>query len=208
MPSTWNGSRQPFFVITPFKNRQAFRRSSIALCPPHPHRGFCPVSLVFEGAVEHKDSLGNEEVIEEGGVQWITAGKGIIHSEKEALKESGKKYCDFQLIQLWINLREEDKLSEPSYLPLTRNQLPKVPFQGRESEVKLISGNYRSIVGPERRTSDINIFTIESVKGEHLCFDLPHKHQVIVYQLEGVSRIGNDFIEPGIWSISNRKKEK
>nr|WP_246070257.1 pirin family protein [Mangrovivirga cuniculi] len=194
--------------MTPFKNRQAFRRSSIALCPPHPHRGFCPVSLVFEGAVEHKDSLGNEEVIEEGGVQWITAGKGIIHSEKEALKESGKKYCDFQLIQLWINLREEDKLSEPSYLPLTRNQLPKVPFQGRESEVKLISGNYRSIVGPERRTSDINIFTIESVKGEHLCFDLPHKHQVIVYQLEGVSRIGNDFIEPGIWSISNRKKEK
>ncbi|NMM48971.1 pirin family protein [Marinigracilibium pacificum] len=187
----------PFLLLHHLKINRSTGDYPLLFVPPHPHRGFCPVTLVFNGAVEHKDSLGNDVIIKEGGVQWITAGKGIIHSEKEALNEDNKKYRDFQIIQLWVNLKEKDKLSEPAYLPLNKSEIPSIPLENKESTIKLVSGNYKDIKGVEKRTEDINIFTINSVKGEHLCFDLPARHQVVIYQLEGISRIGNEFVESG-----------
>ena len=81
---------------------------------PHPHRGFEPVTFVFSGEVEHHDSLGNLSEIGAGGVQWITAGKGIVHSEY-ASRSFKKNGGEFEIIQLWINLPKDLKMSEAKY---------------------------------------------------------------------------------------------
>lgn len=79
---------------------------------PHPHRGFEPVTFLFQGKIHHKDSLGNEGFLNAGDVQWMTSGKGIIHSEgpsAEFMQEGG----NFELIQLWVNLPRAHKMTEP-----------------------------------------------------------------------------------------------
>ncbi|NMP30081.1 pirin family protein [Thalassotalea sp. M1531] len=98
----------PFLMLDSFESDQA--QDYIAGFPPHPHRGFETVTYMLAGKMRHKDSAGNEGVIEKNGVQWMTAGKGIIHSEMPE-QESGL----MQGFQLWINLPASHKMSAPAY---------------------------------------------------------------------------------------------
>ena len=86
---------------------------------PHPHRGFEPVTFLFSGKIHHRDSTGSEGFLESGDVQWMTAGSGIIHSEGPSAsfaKEGG----EMELIQLWVNLPREKKMTKPKYQDLKK----------------------------------------------------------------------------------------
>jgi len=89
---------------------------------PHPHRGFCPVTFLFEGSIEHNDSLGNNKTIQKNEVQWIHAARGIIHSEK-ADKKFIEQGGQIQGIQLWINMPKSLKMSPPSYQAIKKMRL-------------------------------------------------------------------------------------
>jgi hypothetical protein len=92
---------------------------------PHPHRGFSPVTFIWQGGVHHRDSRGNNSVVGAGGVQWMDVGLGIVHSERPPaqLCESGGTQ---EIIQIWINLPKSHKMMEPVYLPFQKEELPAV----------------------------------------------------------------------------------
>lgn len=122
----------PFLMFDAFGSDKP--QDYIAGFPPHPHRGFETVTYMLEGRMRHEDSAGNAGVIETGGVQWMTAGKGIIHSEMPEQKEG--RLAGFQL---WVNLPAKEKMNEPKYQEFGAEQIP-VAKLDNGTEIKVIAG--------------------------------------------------------------------
>jgi redox-sensitive bicupin YhaK (pirin superfamily) len=120
--------------------------------PDHPHRGFEPVTFLFEGVVEHKDSQGNHSKISDGDVQWMTAGSGIIHSERMA-KELTEKGGTFHGVQLWVNLPAKDKMTKPSYQNIRSETIPVVEKEG--IAIRVIAGELFDKKGPAKTHSPV-----------------------------------------------------
>jgi redox-sensitive bicupin YhaK (pirin superfamily) len=150
----------------------------------HPHTGFQPVTFVFSGEVEHRDSLGNISTIRSGGIQWINAGKGIVHSEK-ASSEFIKKGGEFEIIQLWINLTRNQKKSDPEYVGLEENDIPFHLSEDRKTRLNIISGSYGKLQGPVTINSDIIAYTGKMEIGGMMDLDFDPKLNVLVYLLGG-----------------------
>ena len=148
--------------------------------PPHPHRGFMPITFMYEGAVEHDDSLGNTKVIGDNEVQWINAARGIIHSEKTG-KEFSEKGGRFHGIQLWINLPASEKMKTPSYQPITKDEIVLIEQEG--VQFRLVSGKYDGKTGPAK--SDVVTAMIRMKEGSDYSISLPESNNVILYVLEG-----------------------
>ncbi|WP_289286531.1 pirin family protein, partial [Methylophaga sp. UBA3991] len=122
----------PFLMFDAFGSDKP--QDYIAGFPPHPHRGFETVTYMLEGRMRHEDSAGNAGVIETGGVQWMTAGKGIIHSEMPEQKEG--RLAGFQL---WVNLPATEKMNEPKYQEFDAEQIP-VARLDNGTAIKVIAG--------------------------------------------------------------------
>ena len=148
--------------------------------PPHPHRGFMPITFMYEGAVEHDDSLGNTKVIGDNEVQWINAARGIIHSEKTG-KEFAKKGGRFHGIQLWINLPAAQKMNTPSYQPITKDEIVLMEKDG--VQFRLVSGQFEGQTGPGK--SNVLTAMIRMVAGSNKTIILPETNNVLLYVLEG-----------------------
>ena len=148
--------------------------------PPHPHRGFSPVTFMFEGSVEHEDSLGNKHIVYNNEVQWINAGRGIIHSEK-ADKAFAEKGGRSQGIQLWINTVKAEKMNPPTYQPITKNEIVLMEKEG--VEFRLVSGQYQDKKGPAK--SDVITGTLRMKAGSNYELNFPANHNVTFYVLEG-----------------------
>lgn len=148
--------------------------------PPHPHRGFSPVTFLFEGSVEHEDSVGNKHIVYNNEVQWINAGRGIIHSEKadKAFVEKGGRS---QGIQLWINTPKAEKMNPPSYQPITKNEIVLIEKEG--VEFRLISGEYENQRGPAK--SDVVTAMMRMKTNSEFTLNFPVDHNVTFYILEG-----------------------
>ncbi|MEP2651576.1 MAG: pirin family protein [Paraglaciecola sp.] len=121
----------PFLLLDAFGSDQP--QDYIAGFPPHPHRGFETVTYMLAGKMRHQDSTGNNGIIEAGGVQWMTAGKGIIHSEMPE-QEQGL----LSGFQLWVNLPSSHKMTEPSYQEKTHDEILIEEHQG--VSIKVIAG--------------------------------------------------------------------
>jgi len=131
----------PFLLLDAFETDQA--NDYIGGFPDHPHRGFETVTYLLAGRMRHKDNAGHEGVIEAGGVQWMTAGKGIIHSEMPEQKDGL-----LQGFQLWINLPAKDKMQVPAYQEFPANEIA-VERQANGAEVRVIAGSTNNgISGP------------------------------------------------------------
>jgi redox-sensitive bicupin YhaK (pirin superfamily) len=108
----------------------------------HPHKGFETVTFAYKGKMEHRDSRGNHGILNEGEVQWMTAGSGILHEEFHE-KEWSKNGGAFQMVQLWVNLPAKDKNTTPKYQNLV--QIPKVNLTG--GTVQVVAGEYEGVKG-------------------------------------------------------------
>jgi redox-sensitive bicupin YhaK (pirin superfamily) len=143
---------------------------------PHPHRGFETVTFILEGPLMHRDSGGHESVIRAGGVQWMTAGRGIEHAElspEEFRRDGGP----LEILQLWINLPSRLKMTEPSYTGLQRDEIPS--FGG----VHLISGEFDGHKGPIESLTGVHMMTIDLGAGARMTLPAPHGRNVFFYDV-------------------------
>ncbi len=122
----------PFLMLDAFGSDQPL--DYIGGFPSHPHRGFEAVTYLLAGRVRHKDSAGNEGVIEAGGVQWMTAGRGIVHSEMPEQQDGL-----LMGFQLWVNLPAKDKMTTPKYQEFTPDEVPLERWQDG-TEIRVIAG--------------------------------------------------------------------
>jgi redox-sensitive bicupin YhaK (pirin superfamily) len=158
---------------------------------PHPHRGFEPVSFVYRGSLLHRDSLGNEGSISAGEVQWITSGRGIIHSEgpsEQLLLEGG----ELEIIQLWINLPAAKKMMEPAYQELHRQDIPTVTILDGKGELRLVAGELGSARGPATTQSPIMAAMGHIASGASGDLEVPAMRTLLLYVLGGTLRINGE----------------
>ncbi|PQJ77968.1 pirin family protein [Polaribacter porphyrae] len=164
---------------------------------PHPHRGFEPITLLFIGEQLHRDSLGNEMVVKAGGVQWTTAGRGIIHAEAPT-KEFVKKGGDLEGIQLWLNLPAKDKMIPPNYQHLEDEQIPKVFSDDKKVQLNIIAGNQHEENGLIKTQTEVNVFTVNAKENGMMEIEIPENHQSLVYLLDGEVLVNNsDVLKKG-----------
>lgn len=159
--------------------------------PDHPHRGFETITYLLDGAVEHKDSAGHRGVIEAGGVQWMTAGSGVVHSEMPpaSVLEAGGRAHGFQI---WLNLPRAHKMSPPKYQERTAEQIPKAQTEDGLARVTVVAGHALGV--------DASISTHIPIQFHHWVLDPGADVEVAVstdlaafaYVFDGAVQIGDD----------------
>lgn len=162
----------------------------IAGFPAHPHRGFETVTYMIDGHMRHEDHMGNVGELTEGGVQWMTAGRGVIHSEMPQQKEGRMRG-----FQLWINLPAAEKMKPADYKDIPAADIPLVEIDG--GNVKVIAGSFVTdhgeVVGPiQGLTTEPVFYDVQLAAGKTFETSLPATHNVFVYSYEGSVSIGVD----------------
>ena len=158
---------------------------------PHPHRGFETVTFILQGELAHKDSAGHESVIRAGGVQWMTAGRGLVHAEispAEFLVRGGP----LEILQLWVNLPARLKLTEPRYVGLQAAEIPALKTEDRRGTVHLVSGEWGGTRGPIHSLTGVFMSMVELAAGGRALFPGVGARNVFLYIVRGRVRIGQD----------------
>lgn len=150
--------------------------------PPHPHRGFSPVTFVYKGDVEHRDSFGNRAIVRKGGTQWMHAGKGITHSERPS-EELAQKGGENEFIQFWVNTPAKHKMEVPYYLPLTKEDTPTIQLE--HATVDVVAGEFQGILGPAKTYSPQLLLRMESTGEAELSIPMPESFNALIYVLNG-----------------------
>jgi redox-sensitive bicupin YhaK (pirin superfamily) len=165
---------------------------------PHPHRGFETVTFILRGELAHSDTGGHESIIHAGGVQWMTAGSGLIHAElsPESFKRSGG---ELEILQLWVNLPSSLKMTEPGYIGLQADEIPVIPLSHGHGSVNLISGSLAGVAGPVRSLTGITMMTAQLRAGSEVTLPAPAARQVFLYTVKGRLRIGDE--EARAWHL-------
>lgn len=158
----------------------------------HPHRGFEPVTFLFTGQLAHRDSQGHDEILHPGDVQWMTAGQGIVHSERTApsFLETGGT---FELIQLWVNLPKAHKLVPARYQNIRAATIPKVTLPDGTSTVHVIAGSYSDQTGPAETHSPITVWIADLPKATTCTFDLTEGYNATLYVLSGNGTLNDRY---------------
>ena len=164
----------------------------------HPHRGFETVTVAWEGSVAHRDNAGNRGIIGEGDVQWMTAGKGILHEEyheQEFTRRGGRMH----MMQLWVNLPKKDKMAPPGYQPITRAMIPSVALGTlvKRGTVRVIAGEYEGARGPARTFTPITLLDVRLPPGARLPVTLPATHNALAIVTSGRVRAGGREVGSG-----------
>lgn len=176
----------PFLLLDAFRSDQP--EDYIAGFPPHPHRGFETVTYLLDGRMRHRDNAGNEGVIEPGGIQWMTAGKGIIHSEMPE-QENGL----LEGFQLWINLPATEKMTAPAYQEFSRQHIP-VEVRDNGIRVRVITGTTsEGTTGPVSQPLTEPVYLDVSLPaGQSFSEQLPETHNAFAYVIQGQLSVAGD----------------
>lgn len=159
---------------------------------PHPHRGFETLTYILEGELIHQDTTGYKSRILEGGVQWMTAGSGLLHSETSS-QEFREEGGAMELIQLWLNLPSKLKMTPPKYVGLQKGEL--VHFSPQEGvTVHLISGEILGKQGPIDSITDLTMTWIDISAEATLKLEVPEDEQILFYVVNGDGHVnGSSF---------------
>ena len=151
---------------------------------PHPHRGFETLTYILQGDIMHRDSMTGESVINTGGIQWMTAGSGLIHAEvsSETFKKNGGME---EVIQIWLNLPSHLKMTAPNYIGLQKDGIPAIQLDEGRVEVNLISGKWGETEGPVLSLTGIHTTSIEFKKGGELQTKVEAKRNILFYVVNG-----------------------
>ena len=126
----------------------------------HPHRGFETVTIVYQGELEHRDSAGNHGKIGPGDVQWMTAASGVVHEEKHS-HQFTRRGGTLEMVQLWVNLPAEFKMSPPAYQTMLNRQIPSVELPDGAGTVRVIAGEFGGVKGPAQTFTPINLWELQ-----------------------------------------------
>jgi redox-sensitive bicupin YhaK (pirin superfamily) len=152
--------------------------------PDHPHRGFETVTYMIAGRMRHRDSAGHEGLLSNGGVQWMTAGRGLVHSELPE-QEAGR----MEGFQLWLNLRADDKMMEPGYRDIQPAEIPEFTHEGVTARV--IAGSSHGVAGAvQRQHTEPLYLDLQLAPGSRFEQPLPAGHNAFVYVYRGSLSVG------------------
>lgn len=180
----------PILMLDTFRSDDA--KDYIAGFPEHPHRGFETVSYMIKGSIQHRDNHGGEGIVTDGGVQWMTAGRGVAHSEMPA--QTGGQMFGFQL---WLNLPAAEKMREPWYRDIPAGEIAAIDLGGGNT-AKLIAGNWNGVKGPgpERAIAPF-IADVTLAPNGIVDIPLPAGHAGFLYVFEGAANVGTEAIRKG-----------
>ena len=172
----------PFLMLDEFGSENP--DDYIAGFPPHPHRGFETITYMREGRMRHEDHLGNVGLLESGGVQWMTAARGIIHSEMPEQEQGVMRG-----FQLWLNLPGKDKLGDPGYRDIPASEIPRLTTADGV-EVLVIAGQFddgqlQQAGAVQRPHTEPQLFDLRLPAGSRIAPRLPEGHRVLLYVYEG-----------------------
>ncbi len=170
----------------------------IAGFPPHPHRGFETITYMLNGKFRHKDSAGNEGLLSDGSVQWMTAGSGVIHSEMPE-KTDGL----VRGFQLWLNLPKKLKMIDPSYRDIPSEKIPEVDIDN--GRVRVISGTYNNVTGPGEPHTGVLYFDVELNQSERIEIPIDDFWNTFIYVYSGQACVGDYNILQGQLAIFSQK---
>jgi len=174
----------PFLLLDEFGSNDP--NDYIAGFPPHPHRGFETITYMLNGKWQHQDSAGNEGLLGEGSVQWMTAGRGIVHSEMPIQTDGLARG-----FQLWLNLPKEKKMIEPAYQDIHAEQVPIV--KEVFGTVKVISGDYNGAIGPGKSHSPVLILDIQLKEASEIIIPVDDGWNAFGFIYEGNVKSGKSL---------------
>jgi len=182
------------FILLDYASPMKFKPSNIPKgVGKHPHRGFETVTFAYQGALEHKDSSGAIGTIKTGDIQWMTAGRGVVHEEFHS-RNFSKTGGVFEMVQLWVNLPKKYKMVKPSYQAIVKKDIPKVLIQNNAT-LRVVAGKYNNIKGPASTYTEINIYDISSKDKENINLNFNRETNTIVLIMRGNLRIDNKSYE-------------
>ncbi|MDN3587344.1 pirin family protein [Pedobacter aquatilis] len=183
-PSGYKIDMNPFFLMDYGSKIEFSARKNPRGVGVHPHRGFETVTIAYHGAVAHDDSAGNSGVIYPGDVQWMTAGAGILHKEYHEAEYS-LNGGPFQMVQLWVNLPAQNKMSQPKYQAIKQADMPVFNLPDGGGKIEIIAGNYKGIKGSADTFTPIEVYNARLNKNGKAEFIFPKKHNIGLMIIEG-----------------------
>lgn len=180
----------PFLMLDEFGSNEA--SDYIGGFPPHPHRGFETITYMLRGKMEHRDHMGNVGLLNDGDVQWMTAGRGIIHSEMPRQTEG-----QMRGFQVWLNLSAENKMTPAHYQDVAGDALPR--YRLGNSEIIALAGTMQiddqQISGYFERPDTLPLYwDVHLAPGESLRVPVPDHYTALLYVYEGVLHTGDTSI--------------
>jgi quercetin 2,3-dioxygenase len=201
--STMGRELSPFLLLdyaAPYRFSPGNERRGVGA---HPHKGFETVTIAYQGELEHRDSSGGGGKIGSGDVQWMTAGRGIVHEEFHSA-DFTRKGGTLEMVQLWVNLPARFKNADPGYQTLFNADIPDVPIANNAGSVRVIAGEYAGRKGPARTFTPINLLDIDIRSGKAAEFTLRNGHTAAVLVLKGKVRLNNRDAVGGDLGIFSR----
>lgn len=159
----------------------------IAGFPMHPHRGIETISYVSSGKMMHRDSLGNEDTVSSGEVQWMNSGSGILHEER--IPEVDRLLG----VQLWLNLPKDDKMSKPSYNSIKKEDIKEVEIDG--GKIRLLAGDYKDVSGYRGKHLPLNYYDIHLDEGAEIILNMDANESVMLFTLLGDVYVEGELVE-------------
>ncbi|MGY5352692.1 pirin family protein [Wenyingzhuangia sp. IMCC45533] len=182
IPSRSIPRANPFLLLHHYGPYPISKQSNPFDLGAHPHRGFEPITFLIQGEQKHRDSLGNIQTIKDGGVQWITSGKGILHAEgptPEFVEKSG----ELEGIQLWLNLPADKKMMEPNYQQADIEEMESIVAD--KAVLTVIAGEQQGKQGAIKTQTPVNAFWVDMEKDGDINVDIPHNQDALVYLIKG-----------------------
>ena len=157
---------------------------------PHPHRGFETLTYILQGDIMHKDSAHGESIIRAGGIQWMTAGRGLIHSEvsSEEFKRAGGME---EVIQIWMNLPAKDKMTAPGYTGLQKEEIPAISLDNGQVVLNLVSGRWHEVSGPVQSLTGLFMASVFFKEGGTLPLSVAPGRNILFYVVRGELRVND-----------------
>ena len=173
----------PFLLLDEFGSDDP--AAYIAGFPSHPHRGFETVTVMLDGRMRHRDNTGAEGLLGPGSVQWMTAGRGIVHSEMPEQSEGLMRG-----FQLWVNLPAKDKMTAPRYQDIAAEKVPTVAL-GAGASARVLAGELAGVKGPvDPGATEPMLFDVAFEPGASAHIATPAGHNAFVYVYEGEADVG------------------
>lgn len=181
------------FIVLHHGGPTYYKPGQQARIHPHPHRGFSPYTFMLQGEGFHRDNAGHDEVVKAGGVQWMFAGRGILHSEgptKELLEKGGVQ----EIIQLWINAPRANKWDQPFYQSAAAGQLPTV-IEHEGVQFRLASGDYNGQTGPIQNFTPVISMIGEIEAGREIELHATPGYWTLLYVVKGTVAVNDQPVE-------------
>jgi hypothetical protein len=171
---------------------------------PHPHRGFETVTFILDGELAHRDSAGHESIIRAGGVQWMTAGSGLVHAElsPEAFLRDGGR---LEILQLWVNLPGRLKMSRPRYIGVQKDEIPALTADQGRATVNLIAGTWGGQSGAIGSQTGVFMSTLDLKAGGRVGFGSLSGRNVFLYVVRGHASVNGKAVPP--WHLAEMDLE-